>query len=363
MEDPLPPIPIPLALRWREFRIRVLPILFFLAAVAGVCFVWRQNIAAPTLVGAVETRSAQIISPYEGKITQLSVGRFQRVTKGTVIAVLVPNDPRAALDVIQSELSILNARLGTPLDEQRGEISFERLRESWLAQKVDLAGAQVNLELARDEVQRVEKLFAQKLVSESTNDAVIKTEQALEAGVAERSNLVVAIEAGMNQIKSASATPDFSGDTNSPLAKALDIEEQKLADAAAGTKPVTLTAPMDGMVSVVFRQDGEIVAAGSPVVTLSAVEPEHIIGYLRQPIPFEPKAGMKVEVRTRAMRIQSGMAQIQTVGSQFETVTNSLAIVRPDKSVDLGLPVELSLPAGLKLRPGEIVDLTLRSKN
>src|ERR1700743_1793822 len=199
--DPLPPIPIPLALRWREFRIRVLPILFFLVALGGVFFVWRQNIAAPTLVGAVETRSAQIISPYEGKITRLNVDRFQVVLKGMPLAVLTPGDPRVALDVIQSELNILNTRLSTPLDEQRGQISYERLRESWLEQKVELATARVNLELARDEMQRYGKLYEQKLVSESTNEIAIKTEQALEAGVLERSNLVVAIEAGMKKIK------------------------------------------------------------------------------------------------------------------------------------------------------------------
>ena len=34
------PIPFPLHVLWREFRIRVLPFLLFLAAVAGVVWLW-----------------------------------------------------------------------------------------------------------------------------------------------------------------------------------------------------------------------------------------------------------------------------------------------------------------------------------
>ncbi len=360
--DPLPPIPIPLALRWREFRIRFLPILFFLMAIAGVCFVWQRNIVAPTLVGAVETHSAQIISPYEGKITQLDIKRFQNVLKGMPVAVLSPTDPRAALDVIQADLDILNARLGPKLTEERNETAYEQLRVNWLAQKVDLATARVNLELAADELQRNEALYKKKLISEADYDITLKAQQALAAEVLERSNLVVTTEVGVKRLE-ADGVPQTSASANDLLMGALQVEEQKLADASADTKPVTLIAPIDGMVSMVFHQAGENVAAGYPILTITAVEPQHIISYLRQPIPFEPKAGMKMEVRTRTMRIQSGMARIESVGSQFEMVTNSLAIMRPDKSVDLGLPVEISLPPGVKLRPGEIVDLTLRSMN
>src|ERR1700744_2394036 len=187
--DPLPPIPIPLALRWREFRIRVLPILFFLVAVGGVCFVWRRNIVAPTLVGAVETHSAQIISPYEGKITQLHITRFQNVLKGMPVAVLEPTDPRAALAVIQADLDILNARLEPKLTEERNETAYEQLRVNWLVQKVDLATTRVNLELANDELQREESLYKQKLVSEAVYDDALKAQQALAAEVMERSNL------------------------------------------------------------------------------------------------------------------------------------------------------------------------------
>jgi hypothetical protein len=51
------------------------------------------------------------------------------------------------------------------------------------------------------------------------------------------------------------------------------------------------------------------------------------------------------------------------VGAQFEVITN-LSLLRPDQMLDMGLPVAITLPEALKpfLRPGEVVDVTVRSE-
>lgn len=356
------PIPTPPALRWREFRIRVLPILFFVVAVGVAGFLWQRNITSPVLVGAVEVRNAQVSVPYAGQIAELRVGRFQSVTKGMPVAVLVPTDPRAALDVIQSELNILQIKLGLPQTQQRNETDYEQLRVDWMRQRVDLASTRVNLELAHDELGRDEQLYKQKLISDQTYEISLKAEQALDAEVLERSNLVNTTAIVLKHLESQGAVSS-TNDSAQPLMASLQTEEQKVAQAAAGTEPLTLVAPMDGTVSAVDRQAGENLSAGQPVVTITAAKPEAIISYLRQPIPFEPKVGMQMTVRTRALQMQSGVARIQSVGSQFESITNALAVMRPGVPVDLGLPIEISLPPEMKLRPGEIVDLTFLSED
>lgn len=360
--NPQTPIPIPRALRWREFRVRILTILLFVVALGGAGYLWKYNLTSPALVGMVEVRNAQVSSPYAGKIAQLNVDRFQTVTQGTPVAVLVPNDPRAALDVIQSELDILQTKLGPHQTQQRNETDYERLRMDWLLQRVDLATARVNLERARNELQRDEELHKQKLISDDLYDITLKTEQALAVEVLERSNLVSDASLGLKRLEVMGAPQPGENPIQSLMAT-LQTEEQKLSQAAAGTEPVTLVAPMDGTVSMVDRQSGENLSAGDPIMTITASEPEHIISFLRQPIPFEPKVGMQMEVRTRTFQIQSGVAHIENVGSQFEGITNALAILRPGVPVDLGLAIEISLPPGLKMRPGELVDLTLVSEN
>ena len=124
--EPLPPIPVPPALRWREFRVRFLPVLLFMLAVGGVALIWERNVSAPMFVGAVEGRSAHVASPYAAKILQLNVDRFQTVTKGTPLAVLMPTDPRTALAVVQSELDVLRSKLDPYLTRQRNASREER---------------------------------------------------------------------------------------------------------------------------------------------------------------------------------------------------------------------------------------------
>ncbi|HXU78063.1 MAG TPA: hypothetical protein VN794_15935 [Methylomirabilota bacterium] len=356
--EPLTPVPTPTALRWREFRVRFLPVLVFIFACGTVGIIWKQSLSAPMLVGAVEIRSARVIVPYAGKILQLNVDNFQVVTQGTAVAVLVPNDPRAALDVIQSELDILQAKLDPHLAQQRNETDYQRLRMDWLLQRAELATARVNLELAQIELVRTQELHAAKLIPDGIYDEAVNTARLWSADVQERSNLVVSAELGVRRLEAFGA-PLPEADPIRPLMATLQVEEQKLAEAAAGTMPVTLVAPMDGAIQIV-RQPGENLSEGDSIVTVTATEPEKIISYLRQPIPFEPKVGMQVEVRTRSLQAQTALAAIKNIGSHFEQVTNALAIGKIGTPSDLGLPIEMDMPPGLKVRPGELVDLTIR---
>ena len=47
------------------------------------------------------------------------------------------------------------------------------------------------------------------------------------------------------------------------------------------------------------------------------------------------------------------------IGAQLEAVAPALAGSFKLANVELGLPISISLPANLKIRPGEVVDLTL----
>jgi multidrug resistance efflux pump len=356
-----PPIPTPPALRWREFRIRILPVVMFAAALGCAGYLWQQNVTSPALVGAVEVRNAQLTVPCAGKIHQLNVDNFQVVTQGAPVAVLVPSDSRAALAVVQSELDILQAKLDPFLTQQRNQTDYERLRMDWLLQRVELATARVNYELAHTELVRTQELHDLKLVPDSAYDVAKSTEQAWNVDVLERSNLVAVTELGIKRLGNLGAPP-AGADPVQPMLATLQVEEQKLSRAAAGTEPVTLVAPMDGAVSL-NRRTGENLAAGEPLLTVTATNAEHIISYLRQPIPFEPRVGMKMGVRTRTMQIQTGVARIESVGAQFEGITNALAILRPGVALDLGLAIQISVPSGMKIRPGELVDLSLLSSD
>jgi multidrug resistance efflux pump len=127
----------------------------------------------------------------------------------------------------------------------------------------------------------------------------------------------------------------------------------------AELNPIIVRAAVDGMVDVIYHRVGEAVTEGEPIVGIAPFNAVRIIGYLRPPILQEPKLGARVEVRTRGPRGQVGSAEIIEVGSQFEPLPPALQIPVRLTTTELGLPLSISVPPSLKIRPGELVDLKL----
>ena len=68
----------------------------------------------------------------------------------------------------------------------------------------------------------------------------------------------------------------------------------------AKLRPLELQAPIDGIVTLLYKRPGEQVLPGDPIMTITARKPERILGYLPQAFPINPTVGMKVEVMTRS---------------------------------------------------------------
>jgi multidrug resistance efflux pump len=138
---------------------------------------------------------------------------------------------------------------------------------------------------------------------------------------------------------------------------AIAVQEEKLRLAEAELSPITLRVPIDGMVSKVHRRSGETILAGESILTISAQSSDHIIGYMRQPLPFEPKVGMAVQIRSRSSGRQICNSKILQVGTQMEPIGASSLSLANTHQLETGLPILINLPAELKLRPGELVEL------
>jgi multidrug resistance efflux pump len=137
------------------------------------------------------------------------------------------------------------------------------------------------------------------------------------------------------------------------------VQESKLRLTEAELSPIILRAPIDGIVSTVYHRSGESITAGQPILAVATLSPVRIVAYLRPPILSEPKPGAQVEVRTRGLRREVGRATVKEVGTQLEAVPAT--ILGPSKltAPELGLPVDITLPANLQIRAGELVDIIL----
>lgn len=357
----LEPIRIPPGQRLRQFKTTFLPGLIFCGALVFIGCLWRDRLGAPTMVGQADGALANVSSHQAGVVAGLRVGRFQKVRAGEVLASVRIADPRlveASLAVIRSELDVLRANLDPLVAQQRNAVNYARLRLDWMRQRAELASARVNLQYAESEWHRSEELFKTRIASESEVDRARATYQALQKQVEELTRLVSEGEQSFKNLQ-----PPHSADlalvSDEPMQAAIIAQEARLRLAEAQLSPVILRAPIDGTVTAIYFRSGESVTPGQPIVTIAADTPTRIVGYLRQPIGVEPKAGATVLVRTRGGQRLTSPAQILEVGSQLDALPSALQSSVKLAGVELALPVNISLPPALNLRPGELVDISV----
>jgi multidrug resistance efflux pump len=223
----------------------------------------------------------------------------------------------------------------------------------------------VNLIQASNEFRRVSELYHQKdrLVSDTDYDLAQAQFEALQTDVEEKSKIVSSTQKTLDRLATM-ADSFVPGGENDWLKQALDMEEEKIKVFQERMKPLPLMAPIDGVVTLVHRRPGEQLIAGEAIATVTSKHSDRIVGYLPPTFPLTPKLGMVVEVSTRTFQRQKCSARIIGLGPHVEAVTNMMiappAMVRPIPLPATGRPVSISLPPGLRLLPGELVDITVR---
>lgn len=351
-KDKLPPIPTPASQRWREFRIQVLPFIVFILMLCAIVYLWRSYVRPIGVVGFAETNVVNVTSLNDGMLTDLLVERWQMVKPGQEIAVIANTDPdliKAQLAVAQTELNLMRARLKADVD--RIALSYLQIKIDLRKEQVDRAIAEANLTNASNNFARVAGLTKSGGQSQADYDKAKSEKEALEAEVLERTRLI-------NELQVTLATAANTASTTGPELVDAAIEA-KSRELDVILKPSTLKAPIGGMVSLVHHVKGERILRGMPIVAISDPETRRIIGYIRQPLTTVPTTNDLVEITTSSQPRRVGQGRILNVGAQLEPINPALLSV-DTKRMEVGLPILVSVPAGLRLLPGEYVNLTVQ---
>lgn len=350
-KDKLPPIPTPASQRWREFRIQVLPFAVFILILCAIVYLWRSYVRPSGMVGFAETNMVNVTSLSDGMLTDLFVERWQTVTAGQEIAVVVNTDPeliKAQLTVARTELDLMRARLRADVD--RIAQGYQQIKIDKMREEVDREIAAINLINASSNFVRISELFQSKNASAADYDAAKAQKDALVVEVRERTRFIAELETSL-----AIATNGVSIVGNDLVNAAIDA---KGVEIDLMLKPTTLKAPIGGMISHVFHVKGERILRGMPIVAISDPETKRIIGYLRQPVIDVPSTNDLVEITTSSQPRRFGQGKVLNVGAQLEPINSALLSV-DTRRMEVGLPILISVPTGLRLLPGEYVSLTI----
>lgn len=367
MDDPriLGPIPTPPAQRWREIRLLYLPRITFVVGLLVAGWIWATSVAPATMVAEAEVQQVEVRAAQAGVLASLKVDMLQTVRAGEVVGHVAQANPRlldATLAVIRADVAMLSATMSGATDRQKNAIEFEKMQIDWMSRRVDLATLRGRLQQAESQLSRNEPLHKAGLISDENYEQLKTDRQALAAQVEEQSRLVAQMEPIVRSLAPRDEK-DSGLSSEVALAAAIKVQDAKLKLAEEQLMPLPLVAPIDGVVADIKRRPGENLSAGDVVVLITDTRVQRITGFLRQPLPLEPKVGMVAEVQTRGVVRRSATTKVTEVGGALESIpAGIMAALRLPASPppESALRVQLAVPKGLALRPGEHVDVTLR---
>ena len=225
------------------------------------------------LIGTVDANEVMVSSKIPGRIQTLTVDEGQDVKAGQLIAIIENDDLQAARKAAEATANSQNFKLGETVETERqtrGETSSATVNaEAQVsAAKASLAQAEANYEHQKADTNRTVALAQQGIMSEQAKDDAATSLQASKAAVDAARETVATAEASLRQARAHEMLTNVAArtvdSTRGEVENARALAEQ--AKVEVGYSQVF--APVDGKVNVRAARQGEVVAAGAPIVTV-----------------------------------------------------------------------------------------------
>lgn len=225
------------------------------------------------LIGTVDANEVIVSAKIPGRIQTLTVNEGDMVKTGQLIAVIESDDLAAAQKAAEANAASERYKLSESVETERqtaGETTSATVNSESMvgSEKAALAQAQANLDHQKADTDRTVALAKQGIMSQQASDEAATSLQAAQAAVETAKANLAAAEASLKQARAhelatavAARTVDSTRD-EVENAKAL----AKQASVQAGYAQVF--APVSGRVNVRAARQGEVVAAGTPIVTI-----------------------------------------------------------------------------------------------
>ena len=383
---------------------RLIPIVILLAA-AGGYFAWSRSHAVDEnvllLSGNIEFRKIDIAFKTAGKLVELLAEEGSNVKLGQLLARIdreqmnrMRQRDSAGIDVAQSNLLQLRtsiqfqkATLESELNLRQAEVrqakaKLQELLDGSRPQEIAQARAQLNdlkvvQDQARREYERAQKLIAQEDISQSQFDQFkarfdSSTQQVQNAE--QRLALILEgprktdIESARANVARAEAALKVSEAQRLDIlrkeedltARRADVERSKSTVSVIDSQldDTSVVSPVDGVVLVKSADPGEVLAAGTPVLTLGEIDKPWLRGYVPQNKLGRIQLGMPVRVKTDSYPNKTYQGKISFISSEAEFTPKQIQtneeraklvyrikveVENPNRELKLNMPVDAEI--------------------
>jgi HlyD family secretion protein len=371
---------------------RLIPFLLLAVAAAGGIYYWRLPKEDPTrirLSGNLEITEINAAFKTPGRVVELPVKEGDTVKKGQLLARMESSALEFSKQGYQAGVAAAESALAQlRTDTERARDSLDReaaMRRAEIAQaeaqvrdveagsrKQEIAQAQAGLDDARaqrDQAaadwERAQKLFKQEDISRvqfdqaqtrwrSTTAAVQNAEQRL--ALVKEGPRKEALELAKAQLNRARAALQLTEANRTELIRKGQEVSLRKADIDRARAQVGVTevqigdteikAPMDGVVLAKPTELGEVVGAGTTIVTLGDTARPWLRGYITESQLGRVKLGQKVRLRTDSFQGVDYEGVVTFIASEAEFTPKQ--IQTPEERVKLvyRIKVEVANPKG-----------------
>jgi HlyD family secretion protein len=225
------------------------------------------------LIGTVDANEVLVSSKIPGRIQTLTVDEGQSVTAGQLIAVIESEDLQAARKAAEATAASEKWKLGETQETERqtrGETGSATVNaEAQVrAAQAALAQAKANFDHQQADTTRTVALAKQGIMSEQAKDDAVTSLQAAQAAMDTARQNVSAAEASLRQARAHELLTTVAARTVDETRDAAENANALAQQAAVQVGYAQVLAPVSGMVNVRAARQGEVVAAGAPIVTV-----------------------------------------------------------------------------------------------
>lgn len=320
----------------RPLARRLAIVILVLVFAAAAFFIWKIFFSGPhapdrviSLSGRIEGDDSAVAPKTSGRIVEIHVREGDSIKAGDTIAILDDQQIRAREEQARAELSQADAKLRWAQDQI--SVLEEQLRQSQLQTEqarvdsegrvrqaeADLAGAEAELarqeasyQLAAFDMEAYTKLAETGAVAERKGQEAVSNAKQQAAAVAAAKRRVEALRGALTVAKANLANPGIRGSQAETVRRQIaqqrvDVErangasEQaraQLAEAQANRRDLIVIAPFDGTVMTRAAEPGEVVTAGTTIVTLLDLSKVYLRGFVPEGQIGNVKTGQPARV-------------------------------------------------------------------
>ena len=320
----------------------VIPLVLVAAAGAGAWYAFgraKPDESQLTASGTVEATEAQLGFQATGRISEVAVREGVRVRAGQVLARLDPAEAEARRAQAAGQVEAARAALA----ELEAGFRSEEIAQARAA----LAAANDRLANAESDYARNRLLYEGGAVSRETLDNAKTARDVARSQRTQAAEQLRLLQSGPTRERKEQARAQL-----------------KQAQAALQAADVTLgnlaiVAPFDGLVTVRHREPGEIVPAGSPVVTLIDPRDRWVRIYVKEDRVGTVRLGGRAAITSDTYPGKSYPGQVAFSASEAEFTPKNVQTKEERVKLVYAVKVRITGDATYDLKPGMPADVHL----